>query len=288
MNEFKPERLKKIREIRMRSAYQLADETQITPSAIYNYEAGTRIPSKDILEKISKVLHIDIDYFYGKEINFYEPEDTLFKIKNLKTKFNELYAPIEKVALNKGKMNPGYMWMLNTVVLDNSNWIANVFIRQENQIEFLNQSFKYLENQKSTYDYYGNIDYLSQHEVNINDITELFNVLNKISRFGLLRLIIQGRKIIKEEKKIIDYDHLDKFEQRTINKIIEGIVIKKRMEQRPHGFSDKDEEYLSDTYGNIDLNEINKALPKLQDPISDEIKKKFDKFINELLDEELL
>lgn len=61
-----PERLRKARMMRKLSQYDLAIVSQITPSAINNYESGDRQPNLKNLLKISSTLNVSLDYLAGR------------------------------------------------------------------------------------------------------------------------------------------------------------------------------------------------------------------------------
>ena len=59
------QRIKAKREALKISQKDLANTIQITPSAINQYEAGSKTPSTDILKKIALALSIETDYLLG-------------------------------------------------------------------------------------------------------------------------------------------------------------------------------------------------------------------------------
>ena len=64
MNEFK-DVLKYLRECERISQAELALRLGISPSAIGNYESGTRQPTKDIEESIADYFNVSLDFLRG-------------------------------------------------------------------------------------------------------------------------------------------------------------------------------------------------------------------------------
>jgi transcriptional regulator with XRE-family HTH domain len=59
-------RLKTARELRKLSQSQLAEETQLQPSAISHFEIGNRSPSFDNLKRLADALDVTTDYLIGR------------------------------------------------------------------------------------------------------------------------------------------------------------------------------------------------------------------------------
>lgn len=60
-------RLKELRFSRDISQAELSKRLEVSPSLISGYELGTRVPSFNMLEKISDFFNVDIDYLRGKQ-----------------------------------------------------------------------------------------------------------------------------------------------------------------------------------------------------------------------------
>ena len=60
------ENLKAAREALGLSIEEVAKPAGISPSAVYMYESGERIPRDEIKLKLSKILHVPIGFFYGQ------------------------------------------------------------------------------------------------------------------------------------------------------------------------------------------------------------------------------
>ena len=59
-----------LKELRLQAGLtqsQLASQIGVTKSAVSYYEIGSRIPSPEILVKLSSVLHVSADYLLGIE-----------------------------------------------------------------------------------------------------------------------------------------------------------------------------------------------------------------------------
>ena len=60
------QRLKELREESGLSLRELADRCGVSKSAIHLYELGKRKPKREVLEEISCLFNVDIDYLLGK------------------------------------------------------------------------------------------------------------------------------------------------------------------------------------------------------------------------------
>lgn len=59
------ERIKKKRQELKLSQRELAEEIEVTPSAINQYEKGDKVPSSEKIIKLAKILGISSDYLLG-------------------------------------------------------------------------------------------------------------------------------------------------------------------------------------------------------------------------------
>ncbi|SHE47127.1 Helix-turn-helix [Marinitoga hydrogenitolerans DSM 16785] len=87
-----PERLRNARELKGYTRQKLAEETGIALSSLYFYEKGERIPSADVIQKISKALNVSTAYFF-EEIDTLEipkPNKLPDFVKEQITKIDEL------------------------------------------------------------------------------------------------------------------------------------------------------------------------------------------------------
>lgn len=83
--------IKKYREINKLTRNQLAEKIGISPSALANYENNNRVPSVDILIKLSDILNVSVDLLCGKtniynelnhcknEIEYYKKQVTILE-----------------------------------------------------------------------------------------------------------------------------------------------------------------------------------------------------------------
>lgn len=94
-------RLKNLRENAGFTQEQLGKKLNVVKSNISMYENGTRIPNADILEQLSKIFDVSIDYLLGKtDVKKYESpyDDELEKV--LFSKAKELNTEEKKAILN--------------------------------------------------------------------------------------------------------------------------------------------------------------------------------------------
>lgn len=94
-------RLKNLRENAGFTQEQLGKKLNVVKSNISMYENGTRIPNADILEQLSKIFDVSIDYLLGKtDVKKYENpyDDELEKV--LFSKAKELNTEEKKAILN--------------------------------------------------------------------------------------------------------------------------------------------------------------------------------------------
>lgn len=282
---FKPEQLKKIRKIRGISAYKLAEDIDMAPSAIYNYETGIRKPSSKTIELLAEKLNISIDYFYGEDIDFYSANDFSNSMSKIKEDFDCLYRNIRDISIKRGKVNQGFVDVANLINEDRSNLNGNIIIRVLNQVEFLEQSLTFLMKQTKHFEE-PNESILKINELNKNDFTELFDLLGSLSRIGFLKMLMIGKEILKQEQTILKIETLNIDEQIQISKLIEGAVIEKRM-RTSNKFSDGEiDDYIIENYGNTNLTEINYILDRKI--ITSEIQDQFDKLLDKAESEKIL
>lgn len=93
-------RLKNLRENAGFTQEQLGKKLNVVKSNISMYENGTRIPNADILEQLSKIFDVSIDYLLGKtDVKKYDNpyEDELEKV--LFSKAKELTDEEKKAVL---------------------------------------------------------------------------------------------------------------------------------------------------------------------------------------------
>lgn len=94
-------RLKNLRENAGFTQEQLGKKLNVVKSNISMYENGTRIPNADILEQLSKIFDVSIDYLLGKtDVKKYESpyDDELEKV--LFSKAKELNTEEKRAILN--------------------------------------------------------------------------------------------------------------------------------------------------------------------------------------------
>lgn len=60
-------RLKKLRENKNLSQYDLAHDLSISQSAIGNWESGKREPNFSMMQKIANYFNVSVDYLLGRE-----------------------------------------------------------------------------------------------------------------------------------------------------------------------------------------------------------------------------
>ncbi len=65
-SEIFPERLRRARELRDLTQAELAMRSQLQPSAISHFEAGTRKPSFENLRRLANALEVPTDYLLGR------------------------------------------------------------------------------------------------------------------------------------------------------------------------------------------------------------------------------
>ncbi len=65
-SEIFPERLKHARDLRGLTQADLAERSQLQPSAISHFEAGTRKPSFENLRRLATALEVPTDYLLGR------------------------------------------------------------------------------------------------------------------------------------------------------------------------------------------------------------------------------
>lgn len=87
-------RIKKKRENLGMSQKELSDKVKVTPSAINQYENGTKRPSSEILKRIAVALGVSTDYLLGsaKEDDIFVDEEVAMvfrKFKGLSTEDRE-------------------------------------------------------------------------------------------------------------------------------------------------------------------------------------------------------
>lgn len=94
-------RLRKVREEKGFTREKLAREADISTSALYNYERGTQEPTVSVLNKISSILNVSVDYLLG---NTDEPLPTSTSGEELKSQIiDEIISNLSKE--NKKKVN---------------------------------------------------------------------------------------------------------------------------------------------------------------------------------------
>lgn len=283
--KFQPEQLKKIREVRGISAYDLADIIDMAPTAIYNYEKGIRTPSYETILLLSSALNTSPNYFYGEDIEYYTAKDYEETMKRIKVSFNLMYNQLRDITMKRGKVDQQYIDLINLLDEDRSNLNGNAVIRLLNYFEFLNISLDYLMTQTMYYpEPYENVT--KSNELNKNDFKELFYLIDSMSRLGFLKMLMTGKEILKQEKEILDLDTVSEKQEARIAKLVEGAVTQRRMQGSSHYSDDEITEYISSNYESTDLMHINKILGT--EIITAEIKNKFDKFLDKAENEELL
>lgn len=87
--------LQKAREAKGYSQVKLAMEAEISQQSITFYESGTRIPSLEVAQKLSKILGVSIDYLIGNN------DDLIQKYYNLCQKDKDTIAMIVEGFLDK-------------------------------------------------------------------------------------------------------------------------------------------------------------------------------------------
>ncbi len=68
-SEFRPDRLRTLRESKGWTQHRLADLVEVSPSTIGMYERGERKPSGPILDRLAVVLGVPIGYLMGRTDN---------------------------------------------------------------------------------------------------------------------------------------------------------------------------------------------------------------------------
>lgn len=58
-----------LRESRNLNQHELAEALSVSRSTVSMWELGSRLPSKEVFEKIADYFDVKIDYLYGREIN---------------------------------------------------------------------------------------------------------------------------------------------------------------------------------------------------------------------------
>ena len=61
------EKLQALRMAKMQSQKELADKLGVSKSMVSFYESGDRLPSYDVLMKISRIFNVTTDYILGAE-----------------------------------------------------------------------------------------------------------------------------------------------------------------------------------------------------------------------------
>lgn len=77
-------RLKELRENKGISQYKLADELNVSQSAIGSWEAGTRECNFSMLAKIAQYFNVPVDYLLGVENSVFAAEDYADGVRNTK------------------------------------------------------------------------------------------------------------------------------------------------------------------------------------------------------------
>ncbi|KAA8674470.1 helix-turn-helix domain-containing protein [Clostridium sp. HV4-5-A1G] len=116
--------IKKIRERKGIPIKELAEQTGLSRSYLYQVERGDKDPSLSALKKISMALHVDIYQFFDNDNN------SVFKkvVENVQ-------SPIKKKYGNSKSLNQ-IMWDKTLDIYENTPTLDNVFFKEYNDLKY--------------------------------------------------------------------------------------------------------------------------------------------------------
>lgn len=193
------ERLRKVRESRGISQEKFCLMTDMTRASLSFYENGKRLPSIDILQKITKALNISADYLIGNTDteSFNIDTKSISKILGLNDiAINELQQSVKNYARYSGYYPHAF---INHILDKNvSNDFLPLLIRYL-QYENYNRKF-FMQTEEQNYSDNGEKVFFDKEEFNEKDIRDIY----------LLRI---QQAIIRFKKNLDTMEKKELFEQ---------------------------------------------------------------------------